>query len=532
MKSFITKFHEVVQGNYNCPVLNNFRQDPLTYHQFYDEILSIQNSWKAAGLVKGDKVAIFAPNSSNWVKTFFAAITGGYIAVELYHLYTPQDVMELVCHSDSKILYTDQHGFSQMDIKKMPNLIAVVDINSMNIIATRNNFTISFNRNCDKDNLQYNIDLDDICTIIYTSGSTGVPKGVMLSVRNISANFDAISATYPYRERENYLSTLPFAHSFGLMFDVILPICSGMHTHILCSVPTPTSLIIAFNEVRPHLFFTVPIVLQKLILNLIGGEYNSEDGQKKLANYFDNPDFCQLLRIKILSGMGGSIEVFATGGASIPFEIESLLLNKLSLPFVTIYGMTECSPIISLDVPGKYKMRSCGKYIDNIQLKVDSQDSSAIPGEILVKGDGVFVGYYKNSDADSKAFTPDGWFHTGDLATIDDEKNIFISGRCKNMFLYANGENIYQEDIEAILNKMPLVLESLIVCRDERLVALIVPKRDENNNISNSINEIMTSNIQKLNSRLPHYSHVAEYELFKEPFAKTSKGNIRRYMYK
>lgn len=532
MKDFITRFQEAVKDNYEKPALNNFRQNSLTYHELSDEIRRIQSAWKAAGLQKGDTIAIYAPNSANWIKIFFAAVTGGYVAVELYHLYTPEDVMRLVCHSDSKFLYMEERVFEQMDIKKMPGLIAVIDIVSLNIIAQHGDFSRLLNNCSYEENPCNSVNPDDTCTIIYTSGSTGSPKGVMLSVRNISANVDAISSAYPYRKGENYLSTLPFAHAFGLMFDVILPLCNGMHTYVLCSAPIPTSLIIALNEIHPHMFFTVPIVLQKLILNLIGNEYNSKEGQHKLANYTDNPDFCQLLKIKILAGMGNEIEVFGTGGATVPFEFESLILNKLSLPFVTVYGMTECSPIISLDVPGKYRMRSSGKYLYNVQVRIDSQDPSAIPGEILVKGDSVFSGYYKNPDANAKVFTADNWFHTGDLATVDDEKNIFISGRCKNMFLYANGENIYQEEIEEILNELPMVEESLIVCRDDRLIALIVPERDANNQLSGSVNEIMAKNIQTLNKRLPKYSRVTEYELFKEPFAKTSKGNIRRYMYK
>ena len=543
MNNFIKQFEASVLKHWDCPALDDYGRSSATYGELAYNIERLKLSWQEAGLKPGDHIAINARSSSNWIQILFAAITGGYTSVELYNVFTPEDTMHLVNHSESRLLYTEKKTFEKMDFAAMPSLLAAIDANTMEVLACReisekcfiyadNLMQEAYPDGFSKEDVCYpERDMDDVCAIMYTSGSTGSPKGVMLTVGNFSANVDVIPVKIPFNEGQNYLSMLPYAHSFGLTVDAILPLCCGMHTHVLGLPPIPSNLIPALSQLRPEIFFGVPLIFLKLIETIIGNDINSEEGKAKLADYANHPDFTAELREKVLQGLGGNIKVFATGGAAIPSEVESLLAVTLSLPFITGYGMTECAPIIAFGELGNYKMKSCGKYVDNIQLKIASPAPSSIPGEVLLKGPEIFAGYYKDEDATKAVFTKDGWFRTGDMAVIDTERNLFISGRCKNMLLSENGQNIFPEEIETVLNEMPLVAESLIVQRGSKLIALIVASDDVQQQNADDVDAIMKSNIACLNSRMPAYSHVVDYELHAEPFCKTPKGSIRRFMY-
>lgn len=544
MNNFIKTFEASVLKHWNRPALDDYNKTSLTYSQLAYSIEQLHLTWQRAGLHKGDKIAINSRSSSNWIKILFATFTGDYTSVELYNIFTPSDTMNLVNHSGSRILYTEKKTFEQMDFSSMPSLIAAIDTNTMQPLATRGNVEQWFINMepvmeevhpegfAPKD-VYYPIrNKKDVCAIMYTSGSTGCPKGVMLTVENFSANVEAIPAGIPFNEGENYLSILPYAHSFGLTVDAIIPLCCGMHIHVLGQPPIPSNLIPALAKLRPQIFFGVPLIFLKLVESLVGIDINNTEIQTKLNNPEQHSDFINGLKAKIINGLGGNIKVFATGGAAIPFEIENLLAVKLSLPFITGYGMTECAPIIAYGEIGNYKMKSCGKYVSNIELKIDSSDPYSIPGEILVKGPEVFAGYYKNEEATRAVFTSDGWFRTGDMAIIDKERNLFISGRCKNMILSDNGQNIFPEEIEVILNEQPMIAESLIVERKSKLTALIVPKEESKTLKPTDLNTLMKQNISILNNHLPSYSHIADYELMSEPFCKTPKGSIRRFLYK
>ena len=298
--------------------------------------------------------------------------------------------------------------------------------------------------------------------------------------------------------------------------------------------PIPSNLKPALREYKPELFFSVPLVLTKLIEDTLGEFIHSKSGAAKLEDHENNPDFCNALRIILDQALGGNVKVFATGGAAIPEQFEKLLVEKLGLPFITGYGMTETAPLISVGHLGSYKLRECGEWVEEaVDLRIDSSEPETIPGEIQLKGHVVFQGYYKNPEATAAAFTEDGWFRTGDLATMDSEKSLFIVGRSKSMILSSNGQNIFPEEIEVVLNALPYVGESLIVSRGERLVALIVPDMNLAGDISSDeLAKVMNANLAALNKKMPAYSQVSSYELHFEPFAKTPKGSIRRFMYK
>lgn len=547
MTSFIKRFEASVRENWQQPALNNFRHASITYAELAAEIETLHLLWKDAGLEAGDKIALNAHSTANWITTFIAAVSGGYVAVQLFNGYTPIDTQLLVDHSDSKLLFTERSIFEKMDLDTMPQLLGVIDMNTMELLAARGDFATLYAARKERfsqlhpngmtpEDIHYaDSSLKEVCGINYTSGSTGNPKGVMLTVENFSANVEELLRLFLFERGDGYLSMLPLAHIFGLTVDGITPLCAGMHLTILATLPIPVTLKSALQEVRPRMFFAVPLVLNKMIDHTIGEFVHSKTGSERLADYKNHPDFCTALRTIFMSAFGGRCELILTGGAAIPAHIEELLATKLNVPFMTGYGMTECAPVISIARPGcPYKLKSCGTILDSYDFRIDSPNPERLAGELLVKGPCVFIGYYKNEAATAASFTAEGYFRTGDLGMCDRERTLFLVGRCKSMLLSENGQNIFPEEIEVVLNAMPYVAESIIVQRQSHLVALIVPNQElvvSHNIDAASLAMIMRENLDELNRRIPAYSAVIDYELLKEPFAKTPKGSIKRFMY-
>ena len=586
MTNLIVLFEESVKKHWSAPALSDYQVRTKTYDELAQDIARLHLMWQAMGLQQGDKVAINAKSSVHWSEVFLAALTGGYVSVQLYNAFLPADVQQLVNHSDSKILYTEKKSFASMAFDEMPNVVAIFDTDTLELLAATDEARRAYEQadallaaayppresvettsmvrlpTC-RDNTSdrtsfsatdvhfHHRDFDEVCAIMYTSGSTGNPKGVMLTARNFSWNVEAFQKHIPYCAGDNYVSILPYAHIFGLTCDLITPMCTGMHTIILGRLPIPSVVVEIMQAYSPKIFFAVPLVLAKMVEYTVGAEMQSAEGQEKLAHYTDHPDYCRMLREKVMAALGGKIEVFATGGAAIPPAIEQLLAFRIGMPFITGYGMSECAPLLSLGHVGRYKAKSCGETIESLQVRIASSDPEHIPGEFQVKGECVFAGYYKNPEATAEAFTEDGWFRTGDLGTLDKDSTLFLVGRCKNMLLSTNGQNIYPEEIEVLLNSLPGVQESVVVQREHLLHAIIVPKEEERTHPAppyegreisavsaggdacapGRLNAIMEENLQNLNSRLPQYAQVKTFELRFEPFAKTPKGSIKRYLY-
>ena len=546
MENFIKKFERSVKLHWSSIALSDYEKSDITYGEMAVKIEKLHILWEEAGFVKGDRIAICSRSSSNWSVLFWAAVTGGYVPVELFNGFMPHDIASLTIHSGSRMLYTEKSIFDAMSSQDVSCMPAVADIDSFGILSSDRNLEMlsgdleHLYMDChpdgmSPDDVSYDDpSMDDLCSLMYTSGSTGNPKGVMITVRNFSWNVETIPGLFPYREGENYVSVLPFAHIFGLMCDCIVPQCLGMHTIILGRPPIPSNVSGIMQEYRPRIFLAVPLILSKFVEYAVGAEIRSEEGKEKLDHWKDNPGYCAMLRSKVLSALGGKIEAFATGGAAIPPEIESLLVFRIAMPFITGYGMTECAPLIAAGKIGSYKSRSCGEYVESLQVRIASPDPLHIPGEIQVKGDCVFKGYYNNPDATSAAFTDDGWFRTGDIGTVDADRTLFIAGRCKNMLLSGNGQNIFPEEIEAVLNGLPYVAESIVVQRGSALHAIIVPDRNvegvEDMDAA-SLQNIMEGNRKKLNENIPAYSAVSTFEIMYEPFVKTPKGSIKRFLY-
>ena len=545
--NFIRLFEGAVRDSWDRPALTDFRKSTITYRELAERIETLDLVWKKAGLQRGDKIAINTRPCALGASIFYAAVSKGYVAVQLYNAFTPADTQKLVAHSDSRILYTEKRIFDAMDFAQMPQLLCVIDCQSGAVLASREGVGELYAAGAQllagkypagmqpADFKVVDPDIDDVCAILYTSGSTGNPKGVMLTYRNYTANVQAITPGFPFHKWENYLSLLPHAHSFGLMCDVVIPLTLGMHVTVLGLPPIPMNVQEALMQVKPRIFYGVPLIFVKLIEYILGSEIHSPEGQEKFKDYKNHPEYCKKLYDKLMSETGGKIEVFATGGSAIPSEVESLLVYKLQVPFITGYGLTELAPIVSYGKVGRYVPKSCGEYLPEVmELRIDSPDPENIAGELYVKGDVVFVGYYKNPEATAEVLK-DGWFRTGDIGTVDKDNNVFLLGRSKNMILSESGQNVYPEEIEVILNELPYVAESIVLQRSHKIVALIVPNMDALDKAgigADGLDAIMRQNIVALNNKLPGYSAVNDFELRFEPFSKTPKGSIRRFMYR
>ena len=544
MKHYFTRLEEAIRTGWDRPALGNYRGELFTFGQLATQIAKFHIFFEAIGLEKGDKVAICAKNSARWGVTFFAANTYEAVLVPILADFHPDSVNSLVEHSESKILLTDTEIWNKLDIAKMPSIKAVISSSDFSLLYAADPKIKEVNDNLDKlfaerypdgfssADVSYPTDNDkELAIINYTSGTTSAPKGVMLRYECLSANVEFGQKRLPSYPEDKIVSMLPMAHMYGMMFELIYPLCGGSSIYYLGKTPTPALLLGAMAEVKPYLVITVPLVMEKIFKSKVAPVINKPVMKILTAIPGLNRVIFNKIRATLLSAFGGNVREIVMGGAALNPDVEKWF-RKFKLPFTVGYGMTEAAPLLAYEDWWEFVSKSCGKAVDSVEVRIDSDDPYSRVGEIQARGYSLMSGYYKNDEATKAAFTEDGWMRTGDLGLLDKKGNIFIKGRSKNMILSANGQNIYPEEIEAVVNNQPYVIESVVVDRGARLVAIVYMDTEKAKTENIDLEEYKTQLMSEVNKSMPSYSKVNLVEYMEQPFEKTPKMSIKRFMYK
>ena len=544
MKHYFTRFEEAIKANWERPALGNFRGEVFTFGELATQIAKFHVFFDAIGLKKGDKVALCAKNSARWGVTFFAANTYEAVLVPILADFHPESVNSLVDHSESIVLLTETDLWSKLDITKMPTIKAVISSSDFSLLYAADEKIQAANDNLDQlfaakypkgfsaADVSYPTDNDkDLAIINYTSGTTSAPKGVMLRYECVSANVAFGQKRLPSYPGDTIVSMLPMAHMYGMMFELIYPLCGGSSIYYLGKTPTPALLLGAMAEVKPYLVVTVPLVMEKIFKSKVAPVINKPVMKVITAIPGLNQIIFKKIRTTLLNAFGGNVREIVMGGAALNPDVEKWF-KKFGLPFTVGYGMTEAAPLLAYECWREFAPKSCGKCVDSVEVRIDSDDPYNKVGEIQAKGYSIMSGYYKNEEVTKAAFTEDGWMRTGDLGLLDAKGNIFIKGRSKNMILSANGQNIYPEEIEAVVNNQPYVVESVVIDRGARLVALIYMDAEKAKSEGVDLEAYKAVIMAEVNKSMPAYSKVNLVEYMDQPFEKTPKMSIKRFMYK
>ena len=542
---YLKRLEDATRKFWNKPALNNIGGETFDYAQMATQIEKFHLVFEKLGFRKGDKIAICAQNGARWGMAYLAVNTYGTVTVPILADFTADSVNHLVDHSDSLALFTNAAKWKTLDIARMPKLRLVVDVDTWKTLWTADAsvqevydrmdamFEARYPNGYGPDDVHFPTDnWDELSTINYTSGSTGDPKGVMLTYRNFSANVDYSQRNVPAGDK--MVSMLPMAHMYGLVIEFIYPLCNGTSIYWLGKAPTPAALMKAFADVKPYLLVTVPLVMEKIYKSKVKPTLDKPLVKFLLKVPGVNKAIYKKVKDGLVSAFGGNVQEFIMGGAALNPEVERLF-KRIKFPYLVGYGMTEACPLLAYEHWTKYVPGSCGKCVDVAEARIDSEDPQHVVGEIQCRGENIMIGYYKNEEATKNAFTEDGWLKTGDLGVIDAEGNIFIRGRSKNMILGPSGQNIYPEEIEAIVNNQAYVLESVVVARGGKLVALVYP--DEQAVAKSLLDAEAKANIPEnirlgANRQLPSYSQIFKVEMVEMPFEKTPKLSIKRFLYK
>ena len=544
MKHYFTRLEESIKANWERPALGNFRGELFTFGQVATNIAKLHLLYEKIGLVKGDKVALCAKNSARWGVAFFSANTYEAVVVPILADFNPESVNSLVDHSESKVLFTDTDIWSKLDIEKMPQVQAVVSTADFKLLYAADEKIQKVNDELDtlfaekypngftSADVNYPTDNDkDLAIINYTSGTTSAPKGVMLRYECLSANVEFGQKRLPSYPEDKIVSMLPMAHMYGMMFELIYPLCGGSSIYYLGKTPTPALLLGAMADVKPYLVVTVPLVMEKIFKSKVAPIVKKPVMKVICSIPGVNQIIFKKVRTSLLNAFGGNVREIIMGGAALNPEVEKWF-KKFKLPFTVGYGMTEAAPLMAYEDWWDFAPKSCGKATDSVEVRIDSDDPYKTVGEIQARGTNIMSGYYKNEEATAAAFTADGWMRTGDLGLLDKKGNIFIKGRSKNMILSANGQNIFPEEIEAEINNQPYVIESIVVDRKASLVGLVYFDMDKIKAEGVELEAHLETVRTAVNATMPSYSKIAKIEVMDAPFEKTPKMSIKRFMYK
>ena len=544
--SFNEYIYNAIIKNWDADALTDYQGQTLQFHDVARKIEKIHIVFEHSGITKGDKIAICGRNSAHWAVAFLATLTYGAVVVPILHEFNAEQIHNIVNHSEARLLFVGDFVAKEIDADKMPHLNGIVYLPDFSLLLSRSpqlsyareHLNLLFGRKYPKafrkDDVHYHGDQpDELALINYTSGTTGFSKGVMLPYRALWGNLSfCINRLGSHiKAGDSMLDILPMAHMYGLAIEFVFGFCNGCHLYFLNRLPSPTLIAKAFTDIQPALIITVPLIIEKIIRKKVFPVIQTPRMKLLMAMPVVKDKVCERICKQVYDAFGGRAYEVIVGGAALSKEVEQFLIS-IGFPITVGYGTTECAPLISYSDWQDFAPGSCGRAVDNMEVRIVSDDPQEVPGEIITRGTHVMLGYYKNPEATRQAIDAEGWYHTGDLATIDTEGNIYIRGRIKNMLLGANGQNIYPEEIEDQLNSMPMVSESLVVQRDEQLVALVYPDNDEETGLNREeLSAVMEQNRQNLNMMLPPFCRIVRIELHDEEFQKTPKKSIKRYLY-
>ena len=555
-QNLIKLYEQSFRDNREMSALTDyFKGESFSYYEIAKEVAKLHLMFKEAGIERGDKIALIGRNNTRWCISYIATITYGAVIVPILQDFNPNDVINIINHSESKLLFLGDNFWDDIEGDQIPAIDAVFSLTDYHVIYEKEgdkltnymknimqNYREAYPRGFSIDDIKYaDIPNDEVCLLNYTSGTTGSSKGVMLTVNNLTGNvifaknmINPDTGDHYFRKGSRTLSFLPLAHAYGCTFDFLSPLACGGHITLLGRIPSPKILVEAMKVTRPTAVCSVPLILEKVyrksILPML------EQGPMSIAMRIPllNTAIYSTIKSRLMEQFGGCVEIFIVGGAALNQETEDFL-RKIKFPITIGYGMTECAPLISFELPQYFKPGSCGRVLDGLlEARIESRDPQNIPGELLIRGEHVMKGYYKNDSATKAVLEEDGWMHTGDMCTMDADRTLYIRGRCKTMILSGSGQNIYPEEIEERLNNLYMVAESLVIENNGRLTALVGPDYELANAEGvalDNLQEIMDENLKQLNTMVASYEKVANIVIHREEFVKTPKRSIKRYLY-
>lgn len=546
-ENFIAFVEKSITSNWKIDALADYKGSSFTYEEVARQMMKIHIIFEKAGIKQGDKVALVGKNSAAWGITFLATISYGAVIVPILPDFTPEDIHHIINHSDSVILFTGEQIFDTLDRKKLPDIKATIKANDFSLIYANEGlgleqvfenmdalFTERYPQGLDPDNFHLqHVPNHELAVISYTSGTTGFSKGVMIPHNSLIANIRYAHENMPLEARDEIVSFLPLAHSYGCAFEFLFPFTKGCYVTFLGKTPSPQIILQAFKEIRPRLILSVPLVIEKIYKKQVIPTISKPAIKVLLTIPGIKGLLHKKIRQKLVDAFGGNFHEVVIGGAAFNKEAETFF-KKINFPFSIGYGMTECGPLIAYAGWEKAKLTSAGKVVDTLEVTIDSADPYTQSGEILVRGENLMLGYYKNAEATREVLDDEGWLHTGDLGYIDKEDYIYINGRSKSMILGPSGQNIYPEIIEARINNMKYVQESVVIEENQKMVALIFPDKemmDKNGVDEKKLQEILDDHKKHLNHSLAAFMKVAEFRIHPEEFEKTPKKSIKRFLY-
>ena len=546
-KDIILRIEDSIKKNWDRDALTDYKGCTLQYKDVARRIEKLHIMFREVGVVPGDKISLCGRNSSNWGVAFLATLTYGAVPVPILHEFKADNVHNIINHSDSKLAFIGENNWENLNEEEIPNVLGVISLENYDLRVSRDErltyarehlnelFGKKFPNRFEKNMIGYyhNHHEDDLAIINYTSGSTGFSKGVMIPYRAVTNNMEFGNQVLNLKPGNTIVSMLPMAHMYGMAFEFLYELTVGMHIYFLTRIPSPKIIFQALNEIKPSVIVAVPLIIEKIIKKNVLPKLEKPGTKFLLKVPIVNEAILSAVREKMIASFGGNFYEVIVGGAAFNQEVENLL-HQLKFPYTVGYGATECAPIICYEDWKNFVPGSCGKAAYGMEVRINSEDPANIPGEILVKGPNVMLGYYKNEEATAETLDADGWYHSGDLGVMDADGNVFIKGRSKNMLLGPSGQNIYPEEIEDQLNSFPYVSESLVVHRDGKLVALVVPDYDTAFKEEKTVQDVaaqMEANRVELNKNLAAYCQIASVQIQSEEFEKTPKKSIKRYLY-